>query len=67
MSGGNPPVFEEDINEMKQSAVEYVYNKPISIEINNGDGNIENIQFDSILFPIDDKWEGAAYIQAFKS
>lgn len=52
MSGGNPTISEDDINEMKQSAVEYVYNNPISIQINNGDGNIEEIQFDSILFPV---------------
>ncbi|WP_188178454.1 hypothetical protein [Paenibacillus sedimenti] len=67
MSGGNPPESEEDINEMKKSAVEYVYNKPISIQINKGDGKIEKIQFTSILFPIDDKWNGAAFIQTTDS
>jgi hypothetical protein len=63
MSGGNPPVSENDVNEMKKSAVEYVYAKPISIQINNGNDKIEKIQFTSILFPIDKKWNGAAYIR----
>lgn len=63
MSGGNPPLTEEEVNEMKKSAVEYIFNKPISIQINNGDGKIDKIKFSSILFPIDEKWNGAAYIQ----
>ncbi|MBO2944223.1 hypothetical protein JJQ72_09615 [Paenibacillus sp. F411] len=67
MSGGNPPLSEEEINEMKKSAVEYFYNKPISIQINNGDGKSEKIKFKSILFPIDEKWNGAAYIQTTDS
>ncbi|WP_223068315.1 hypothetical protein [Paenibacillus caui] len=67
MSGGNPPLSEEEVNEMKKSAVEYIYNKPISIQINNGDGKIDKIKFTSILFPIDEKWNGAAYIQTTDS
>ncbi|MDK2991617.1 MAG: hypothetical protein PWP48_850 [Clostridiales bacterium] len=67
MSGGNPPLSEEEVKEMKKSAVEYIYNKPISIQINNGDGKIETIKFKSILFPIDEKWNGAAYIQTTDS
>lgn len=64
MSGGNPPLTVEEINEMKKSgAVEYVYDEPISILINNGDEKIGKIKFKSILFPIDEKWNGAAYIQ----
>ncbi|GGD62439.1 hypothetical protein [Paenibacillus nasutitermitis] len=63
MSGGNPPVSENDVNEMKKSTVEYVYTKPISIQINNGNDKIEKIQFTSILFPLDNKWNGAAYIR----
>lgn len=67
MSGGNPPLTEEEIDEMKKSAVEYSYDKPISIQINNGDDKIEKIKFKSILFPIDEKWNGAAYIQTTDS
>lgn len=68
MSGGNPPLTAEDVNEMgKSGAVEYVYDEPISIQINNGDEKIERIKFKSILFPIDEKWNGAAYIQATDS
>lgn len=68
MSGGNPPLTAEDVNEMKKSgAVEYVYDEPISIQINNGDEKIERIKFKSILFPIDEKWDGAAYIQTTDS
>jgi len=67
MSGGNPPLSEEEVNEMKKSAVEYIYNKPISIPINNGDGKFEKIKFTSILFSIDEKWNGAAYIQTTDS
>lgn len=67
MSGGNAPLSEEEVNEMRKSAVEYFYNKPISIQINNGDGKSENIKFKSILFPIDEKWNGAAYIQTTNS
>ncbi|MBM6385365.1 MAG: hypothetical protein JSY10_15515 [Paenibacillus sp.] len=67
MSGGNAPLSEEEVNEMRKSAVEYFYNKPISIQINNGDGKSESIKFKSILFPIDEKWNGAAYIQTTDS
>ncbi len=67
MSGGNSPLSEKEVNEMKKSAVEYIYNKPISIKINNGDDNPEKIKFKSILFPIDEKWNGAAYIQTTDS
>jgi hypothetical protein len=67
MSGGNPPVSEADVNEMKKYAVEYVYDKPISILINNGNDKIEKIKFTSILFPIDEKWNRAAYIQTIDS
>ncbi|MET3938920.1 hypothetical protein ABIC22_001732 [Paenibacillus sp. PvP094] len=67
MSGGNAPLSEEEVNEMRKSAVEYFYNKPISIQINNGDGKSESIEFKSILFPIDEKWNGAAYIQTTDS
>lgn len=66
MSGGNPPVTEDDIEEMKKSAVEYVYDNPVSIEINTGDG-IETIQFTSILFPVEEKWNGANYIRTTDS
>lgn len=68
MSGGNPPLSAEVVEEMKKSgAVEYIYDVPIPIQINNGDGKIERIKFKSILFPIDEKWEGAAYIQTTDS
>ncbi|MBD7971203.1 hypothetical protein [Paenibacillus gallinarum] len=68
MSGGNSPLTAEDVNEMKKSgAVEYVYDEPISIQINNGDEKIERTKFKSILFPIDEKWDGAAYIQTTDS
>lgn len=68
MSGGNPPLKAEVVNEMRKSgAVEYVYDEPISIQINDGDEKIERIKFNSILFPIDKKWDGAAYIQTTDS
>ncbi|WP_054957927.1 hypothetical protein [Paenibacillus dakarensis] len=68
MSGGNQPLSAEDVKEMKKSgAVEYVYDKPISMQIVVGDEKIEKIKFKSILFPIEQEWEGAAYIQTTDS
>jgi hypothetical protein len=66
MSGGNPPVPEADIVEMKKFAVEYIFHKPISIEINHGD-QIEEIQFTSMLFPIENKWNQSVYIHTTDS
>jgi len=67
MSGGNPALTEEEIIEMKKSAIEYIYEKPLPIQIVHDQDNIEKVNFKSILFPIEEKWNGAAYIQTTDS
>lgn len=68
MSEGNPSLSAEDVKEMKNSgAVEYVYDEPMSMHIYNGEEKIKSTKFKSILFPIDEKWNGAAYIQTTDS
>lgn len=64
ISGGEDVIASaEDITEMKEYAVEYNYIKPKSVKINNGEDNIEIATFDSILFPIEEKWKGAVYLR----
>ncbi|MEI2282807.1 hypothetical protein [Paenibacillus polysaccharolyticus] len=68
MSGGNAPLSEDEVKDIKKSgAIEYVYNEPITIKMNNGNDSAEKVEFTSILFPVDDKWNGACYIQTTDS
>ncbi|MCM3134313.1 hypothetical protein M3629_16080 [Paenibacillus polysaccharolyticus] len=68
ISGGNAPLSEDEVNDIKKSgAIEYVYNEPITIQMNNGNDSAEKVEFTSILFPVDDKWNGACYIQTTDS
>ncbi|PWV95708.1 hypothetical protein DFQ01_12553 [Paenibacillus cellulosilyticus] len=63
VAGGEPPVSADDIVEMKKNAIEYVYNKPISIQMSDYDGNVKTIKFTEILFPIYDNGETPVYIR----
>lgn len=68
MSGGNAPLSEDEVKDIKKSgAIEYIYNEPITIQIKNGNDSAEKVEFTSILFPVDDKWNGACYIQTTDS
>lgn len=57
MSGGNPPELRKTIDEMKESGVGFIYTNPIR----------KKIKCTEILFPVDDKWQGAAYIKTTDS
>lgn len=68
MSGGNPPLSEDEVNDIKKGgAIEYIYDEPIAIQINKGNDLVEKVKFKSILFPVEDKWNGACYIQTTDS
>lgn len=67
ISGGNVIALNEDILEMKKFAVEYIYNEPKIRKINNGDNKIETISFNAILFPVEEKWNGAVYLRTTDS
>lgn len=52
---------DNDIKEVKSFSVEFIYDKPQTITINNG--NKTEIEFTSIYFPLGTKWQNTAFIK----
>ena len=44
------------VNEIKAYAVEFIYNKPQKIKVNDG-GNVKRVQYTELLFPMSEKHE----------
>ena len=44
------------VNEIKEHAVEYIYNKPQKIKVNDGD-NVKVVQYTELLFAMSEKYE----------
>lgn len=51
---------ETDIKDVKAYSVEFVYDKPQTVTINNG--NKTQVEFTNIYFPLGDKWQNTAFI-----
>ncbi|MBZ9626235.1 hypothetical protein G9F71_025865 [Clostridium sp. FP2] len=54
-------ISENDIKEVKGYAVEFVYDKPQAVTINNG--NEVQVKFTKIIFSLSKKWGNIAFIQ----
>lgn len=54
-------ISDNDITEVKGFAVEFIYNKPQSININNGQK--EEVEFTEVFFPLTERWQNAAFIK----
>ncbi|MDA8440822.1 MAG: hypothetical protein M0Z55_00380 [Peptococcaceae bacterium] len=50
-----------DLENLKEFAVEFKYNNPQTVTVNNGDEI--KIQYNDIVFPLSGKWENAAFIK----
>lgn len=59
--GLDSPVDKNDVKEIEEYAVEYLYDKPQSISVNDHD--IKQVQFIKMIFPLDKKWENQVYIK----
>ena len=59
--GLDSPADKNDVKGIEEFAVEYVYDKPQNISVNNPD--IEQVQFIEMIFPLDIKWENQVYIK----
>jgi hypothetical protein len=59
--GLDSPAVKNDVMSIEEFAVEYVYDKPQSIPVNNPD--IKQVQFIKMIFPLDKKWENQVYIR----
>lgn len=53
-------VSENDIKDVKGYAVELVYDKPQTLNMNNGN---KQMQFTEIIFPLSEKWENIAFVK----
>ncbi|MGH4118266.1 hypothetical protein [Clostridium sp.] len=58
-------ISENDINDVKRYAVEFIFDKTQTININNG--NKEQVEFIEIMFPLSEKWENVAFIKTNKN
>ncbi len=59
--GLDSPAVKNDVEDMEEFAVEYVYDKPQSISVNNPD--IKQVQFIKMIFSLGVKWENQVYIK----
>ncbi len=59
--GLDSPAVKNDVESIEEFAVEYVYEKPQSISVNNPE--IKQVQFIKMIFPLDKKWENQVYIK----